>query len=96
MNGSQTKFSGERRCVRSLLIDNYDSYTYNLYQLLSIVNGREALVVPNDISWEALSALEFDNIVISPGPGHPGDPKDFGICREVLERAAVPVLGVCA
>jgi para-aminobenzoate synthetase len=95
VKGSQTKFSGERRCVRSLLIDNYDSYTYNLYQLLSIVNGCEAIVVPNDISWDALNALEFDNIVISPGPGHPGEPKDFGVCRDVLARSSVPVLGVC-
>src|SRR5476651_958148 len=83
VKGSQTKLSVERRCVRSLLIDNYDSYTYNLYQLLSIVNGCEAVVVPNDITWEALSALEFDNIVISPGPGRPDEPKDFGICREI-------------
>jgi len=59
------------------------------------VNGCDAIVVPNDISWDALSALEFDNIVISPGPGHPGEPKDFGICREALTRSSVPVLGVC-
>jgi para-aminobenzoate synthetase len=95
VKGNHKEVPEAERCVRSLLIDNYDSYTYNLYQSLSLVNGCEAVVVPNDVSWEALNVLDFDNIVVSPGPGRPEKPEDFGICKEVLARAEVPVLGVC-
>ena len=64
---------GAARSMLTLLIDNYDSFTYNLFQLLAEVNGREPLVVRNDeASWEELERLEFDNVVISPGPGRPG------------------------
>lgn len=88
------------RPVRTLLIDNYDSYTYNLYQLLSVVNGVEPYVVYNDAyegSWSALSGAigHFDNIVLSPGPGRPDNSKDFGLCRDAIERSTVPLLGVC-
>ncbi|HTV73595.1 MAG TPA: aminodeoxychorismate synthase component I [Candidatus Acidoferrales bacterium] len=81
--------------MRSLLIDNYDSYTYNLFAQLSVINDCEAVVVRNDVTWNELIGLEFDNIVLSPGPGHPGVESDFGICAEVVRRAQVPVLGVC-
>ncbi|MEU3956314.1 hypothetical protein AB0F45_28985, partial [Streptomyces achromogenes] len=64
--------------MRTLLIDNYDSFTYNLYQFLAEVNGRPPEVVRND-SARPLSGLgEFDNIVISPGPGRPERQRDFG------------------
>jgi para-aminobenzoate synthetase len=82
--------------MRTLLIDNYDSYTYNLFQLLAVVGGAEPTVVRNDVpgsgapDWDA-----FDNVVISPGPGHPGRERDFGISARVLAEATVPVLGVC-
>lgn len=61
----------QKRPLRSLLIDAYDSFTYNLYQLLFQVNGLEPIVVYNDVSWERIAALlpTVDNIVISPGPG---------------------------
>lgn len=95
VKANQTRPLGAQPCVRSLLIDNYDSYTYNLYQLLSVVNGCEAIVVRNDARWEDLCALEFDNIVISPGPGRPDVESDFGICAKVLANTNVPVLGVC-
>lgn len=90
------------RPVRSLLIDNYDSYTYNLWQLLAEVNGAEPRVVYNDryASWASLLEGEggegaFDNIVLSPGPGNPTNPADFGVCMEAIRRARVPLLGVC-
>jgi len=82
--------------MRSLLIDNYDSFTYNLFQLLAEENGVEPLVVHNDeASWEELSELEFDNVVISPGPGRPERRRDFGVCAEAIRRCEAPLLGVC-
>ncbi len=82
--------------MRTLLIDNYDSYTFNLFHLLGEVNGEEPIVVRNDeLPWDDLAALRPDNIVISPGPGRPEHPRDAGVSLEVLRRADVPVLGVC-
>jgi len=82
--------------MRSLLIDNYDSFTYNLFQLLAEGNGAEPLVVRNDeASWAELSALEFDNVVISPGPGRPERERDFGVCADAIRLCEAPLLGVC-
>jgi para-aminobenzoate synthetase len=82
--------------MRTLLIDNHDSFTYNLFQLLAEVNGTEPLVVRNDeASWGELERLGFDNVVISPGPGRPERAADFGVCAEAIQRARVPLLGVC-
>jgi len=82
--------------MRTLLIDNYDSFTFNLFQLLAEVNGSEPLVVRNDeAKWERLAELGFDNVVLSPGPGHPANPGDFGVCAEAVARCEKPLLGVC-
>jgi para-aminobenzoate synthetase len=82
--------------VKTLLIDNYDSFTYNLFQLLAEANGDEPIVVRNDqASWEELSRLAFDNVVVSPGPGRPERQADFGVCGAAIEQADVPLLGVC-
>src|ERR1700754_1482821 len=82
--------------MRTLLIDNYDSFTFNLFHLLGEVNGDEPIVVRNDeLTWEELAALRPDNIVISPGPGRPEHERDVGVSLGALERAEVPVLGVC-
>ena len=82
--------------MRTLLIDNYDSYTFNLFHLLGEVNGEEPIVVRNDeLSWDELVGLAPDNVVISPGPGRPERGRDAGVSLEVLRRAEVPVLGVC-
>ncbi|WP_433578796.1 aminodeoxychorismate synthase component I [Nocardia brasiliensis] len=80
--------------MRTLLIDNYDSFTYNLYQLISEVNGLEPTVVRNDEAGE-LELSRFDNIVISPGPGRPDVPRDIGISATVIREAELPLLGVC-
>ena len=90
-------WAGEGPPVRTLLIDNYDSYTFNLFHLLGEVNGGvEPIVVRNDeLSWKELVRLEPDNVVISPGPGRPERARDAGVSLEVLRRAEVPVLGVC-
>ncbi|MGC1166835.1 MAG: aminodeoxychorismate synthase component I [Solirubrobacterales bacterium] len=80
----------------TLLIDNYDSFTYNLFQLLAEENGREPIVVRNDeASWEQLAELGFDNVVLSPGPGRPERRRDFGVCAEAIRRCEAPLLGVC-
>ena len=72
--------------MKTLLIDNYDSFSYNLYQYLAELNGIPPLVVRNDEApWEDLRDLEFDNLVISPGPGHPAVERDF-FYRAVHEK----------
>ena len=82
--------------MRTLLIDNYDSFTFNLFHLLGEVNGDEPIVVRNDeLSWDEVAALAVDNVVISPGPGRPEHQRDVGVSLDVLQRAEVPVLGVC-
>jgi len=82
--------------MTTLLVDNYDSYTYNVFHLLAAVSGEEPIVVHNDmVSWRALSRWDFDAIVISPGPGRPERWHDFGVCSDILRHAEVPVLGVC-
>jgi para-aminobenzoate synthetase len=82
--------------MRTLLVDNYDSYTYNVFHLLAGVSGEEPIVVENDaISWRALSRWDFDAIVLSPGPGHPKRWHDFGVCQDILRYSEVPVLGIC-
>lgn len=77
-----------------LLIDNYDSFTYNLAQYLGEL-GAEVIVRRNDeITLEEVEALAPGHIVISPGPG---DPNDGGVSLEVIRAFAgrVPILGVC-
>jgi para-aminobenzoate synthetase len=82
--------------VSTLLIDNYDSYTYNVFHLLAAVSGNEPIVVRNDVvSWKALSRWDFDAIVLSPGPGRPERWHDFGVCADILRFSEIPVLGVC-
>lgn len=81
--------------IRSLLIDNYDSYTYNLFQLMAQVYEVDPVVVRNDDPRCVELAEELGCVVISPGPGDPCDPHDFGMCAEVLRRVNVPLLGVC-
>ncbi|MEU7632778.1 aminodeoxychorismate synthase component I [Nocardia sp. NPDC049220] len=83
--------------MHTLLIDNYDSFTYNLYQLISEVNGVEPTVVRNDEA-QTVAELElgrFDNVVISPGPGRPDVPRDVGISVAVIHETELPLLGVC-
>ncbi|QKW09799.1 chorismate-binding protein [Streptomyces sp. NA04227] len=80
--------------MRTLLIDNYDSYTYNLFHLLGQVNGEEPEVLRNDAP-DLPDFDAYDNVVISPGPGHPARPRDFGISMDVLRKTDLPVLGVC-
>ncbi|MFI2508882.1 aminodeoxychorismate synthase component I [Streptomyces sp. NPDC018972] len=82
--------------MRTLLVDNYDSFTYNLFHYLSRVNGREPEVIRNDDpAWRRGLLDSFDNVVLSPGPGTPHRPADFGLCAGIAEEGRLPVLGVC-
>lgn len=83
---------------RIVLIDNYDSFVYNLYQALGELTGVEAKVVRNDrTSVEAIARERPTHLVISPGPGNPEQPSWFGVCRELILTLGrtVPLLGVC-
>jgi para-aminobenzoate synthetase len=81
--------------VKTLLIDNHDSFTFNLYQRLAEVNGELPVVIRNDADPALVRQRGFDNVVISPGPGRPERGHDFGICARVIAEAEVPLLGVC-
>jgi para-aminobenzoate synthetase len=82
--------------MRTLLVDNHDSYTYNVFHLLAAASGEEPMVVNNDaVSWRVLSRSDFDAIVLSPGPGRPERWHDFGVCRDILRYSEAPVLGIC-
>jgi para-aminobenzoate synthetase len=82
--------------LRTLLIDNYDSFTLNLYHLIAVVSGRSPILIRNDeMDLKAVLGLPFRNIVISPGPGRPEKSRDFGICGDLIKLGTQPILGVC-
>ena len=83
--------------MKVLVIDNYDSFVYNLVQYIGEL-GAETIVYRNDqINLQALTELKPDRIVISPGPGTPEDEKYFGVCTAILQTMSpkIPTLGVC-
>jgi len=83
--------------MRVLVIDNYDSFVYNLVQYVGEL-GAEPLVYRNNIlSLTAAKDLHPDRIIISPGPGTPEDPRYFGVCLDILRELSptTPTLGVC-
>lgn len=83
--------------MKVLVIDNYDSFVYNLVQYIGEL-GAETIVYRNDrVNLEQLKALKPDRIVISPGPGTPEDEKYFGVCTSILRTMSrsTPTLGVC-
>jgi anthranilate synthase component 2 len=83
--------------MKTLVIDNYDSFVYNLVQYVGELGG-EPIVYRNDqLSIDIAKKLKPDRIIISPGPGNPEDPKYFGICSAILKQMSptIPTLGVC-
>ena len=88
-----------------LIIDNYDSFTFNLYQYVGEIlqtldnQGTGNVIVKrnNEITLDEIQAMSPDRIIISPGPGAPDDPAYFGICAEVISvlGKTIPLLGVC-
>jgi anthranilate synthase component 2 len=77
-----------------LLIDNYDSFSYNLYQLIGSTDPDIKVVRNDEVSVEEIKGLAPDRLVISPGPGRPAQ---AGICIEAVKRlcASLPILGIC-
>ncbi len=83
--------------MKFLIIDNYDSFVYNLAQILGEL-GVESDVIRNDkITIEQIKEKNYDAIIISPGPGTPEERKYFGICNDIITKlgAKTPILGVC-
>jgi anthranilate synthase component 2 len=83
--------------MKVLIIDNYDSFVYNLAQYTGEL-GAEPHVFRNDaISLKQVKSLAPDRVIISPGPGNPEDEKYFGVCKGILREVSpsVPTLGVC-
>jgi anthranilate synthase/aminodeoxychorismate synthase-like glutamine amidotransferase len=83
--------------MKVLVIDNYDSFVYNLVQYIGEF-GPTPLVYRNDqVTLQQVLTLKPDRIVLSPGPGHPEDEHYFGVCKAILKEVSpkVPTLGVC-
>lgn len=84
--------------MRVVLVDNYDSYVFNLYQRIGELTGCAATVLRNDrTTVEAIAALDPTHLILSPGPGAPDDPAYFGVCPALVRALSprVPTLGVC-
>ncbi|MEM0030458.1 MAG: aminodeoxychorismate/anthranilate synthase component II [Candidatus Nitrosocaldus sp.] len=89
--------------MRIIIVDNYDSFTYNLAQQIGSMSsimhaGIEPLVFRNDkVTLAEMIMLDPDAIVISPGPGHPANKRDFGVSADVILNLydKLPILGVC-
>ena len=77
-----------------LLLDNYDSFTYNIYQLFSDIGAQVEVVRSDKISIDGIRANDYRSIIISPGPGIP---QDAGISEEVIRQLGgeIPILGIC-
>jgi anthranilate synthase component 2 len=89
--------------MKVLIIDNYDSFTYNLYQYVGEIlelnfNGSQLDVFRNnEITVDEIEKKQYNKIIISPGPGSPDDVNYFGVCADVITKLGVkiPLLGVC-
>ncbi|MGN0442304.1 MAG: anthranilate synthase component II [Acutalibacteraceae bacterium] len=77
-----------------LLIDNYDSFSYNLYQLAGSINSDIKVIRNDELSVNEIKSLEPTHIILSPGPGYPSK---AGVCEQVVRELGgkVPILGVC-
>lgn len=83
--------------MKTLIIDNYDSFVYNLVQYVGELGGGPIVYRNDQISIGQAKELKPDRIIISPGPGTPEDPRYFGTCSAVLKEMSpkIPTLGVC-
>lgn len=83
--------------MRTIIIDNYDSFTYNLFQYVAEAGGNPIVKKNDEVSLRQIEKLKPTHIIISPGPGTPTRKKNFGICAGVIKKYAgkIPILGVC-
>lgn len=83
--------------MKTLIIDNYDSFTYNLYQYIGELGGNPVVFRNDEINLDDIKKGKYSHIIISPGPGHPDDEAYFGVCRQVIITygKTIPLLGVC-
>ncbi len=83
--------------MKTLLIDNYDSFVYNLVQQVGELGSEPLVYRNNKITLEEVTKLNPDNIIISPGPGIPSEKKYFGICSDIIRNlcTTIPTLVVC-
>ena len=83
--------------MKVLVIDNYDSFVYNLVQYLGELGGDPVVYRNDQITLQQAMALNPKKIVISPGPGTPEEPHYFGVCSAILQKMSckIPTLGVC-
>lgn len=83
--------------MKTLIIDNYDSFTFNLYQYIGELGGNPMVCRNDKANLADIIDKKFSHIIISPGSGSPDDPLYFGICKEVILTCGktVPLLGVC-
>ena len=83
--------------MKFLIIDNYDSFVYNLAQILGELGVTSEVIRNDQISIEKINEKKYDAIIISPGPGTPEDEKYFGVCGDVIAKLgpSTPILGVC-
>ncbi len=78
----------------NLLIDNYDSFSYNLYQLIGVLDPNIKVIRNDELTVEQIEALKPDKIILSPGPGRPDQ---AGVCLDVVDyfKGKLPILGIC-
>ena len=83
--------------MRFLIIDNYDSFVYNLAQRLGELGVTSDVIRNDQLTIEQVKNANYDAIIISPGPGTPDDKRYFGVCKEVIHELGptTPILGVC-
>ncbi len=92
--------------MRTIIIDNYDSFTFNLYQMLVPLvrkleknQSADVEVFRNDaLTLDEILAMKPTHVVLSPGPGHPSVPRDFGVCKDVIlsqKKLGAALMGVC-
>ncbi len=84
--------------MKTLILDNYDSFTWNLYQYIAELGGAPEVHRNDKISIEDVRDGNYSHIIIGPGPGNPNTPRDIGISESLIDEAAenhIPLLGVC-
>jgi len=83
--------------VKVLIIDNYDSFVYNLVQYVGELGGSPIIYRNDQITLGEAERINPERIIISPGPGTPTDERYFGVCPEILRNLSckIPTLGVC-